>query len=167
MIFKPTFWLNNVLCIDKKFLEENNIEALILDLDNTLSMHGDPAAEEGIPEWLDEMRALGVKMIVVSNNTKRRVAPLAQKLGLKYAANGAKPLTFGLERALKILGTKKANTVVVGDQIFTDIMGGNAAGMRTVLVEPFRVEKGILFKLKRGAESIVFKRDLTKLKYKE
>ena len=65
MIFKPALWVRNVLSIDKSFLEENEIDALILDLDNTLSMHGNPAAEEGIPQWLDEMKALGVKMMVV------------------------------------------------------------------------------------------------------
>ncbi|MBO6229200.1 MAG: YqeG family HAD IIIA-type phosphatase [Ruminiclostridium sp.] len=164
MIFKPRFWVKNVLSIDESFLKEHGIDALILDLDNTLSMHGDPAAEQGIPEWLDKMRGLGVKMAVVSNNTEKRVAPLAAKLGLDYTANGAKPLTFGLNRALKKLGTSRERTAVVGDQIFTDVMGGNFAKMPTILVEPFHLEKGILFKLKRAAESLVFKRDLSRLK---
>lgn len=164
MIFKPRYWVKNVLSIDKDFLEKNNIDALILDLDNTLSMHGDPAAEEGIPEWLDSMRTLGVKMVVVSNNTNKRVAPLARKLGLPFVANGAKPLTIGISRALKYLGTDRKRTAVVGDQIFTDVMGGNFARMPTILVEPFHIEKGILFKLKRAAESIVFRRDFSKLK---
>ena len=164
MIFKPRYWVRNVLSIDKEFLEKNGIDALVLDLDNTLSMHGDPAAEEGIPEWLDDMRALGVKMVVVSNNTNKRVAPLARKLGLPFVANGAKPLTIGITRALRYLGTDRKRTAVVGDQIFTDVMGGNFAGMPTVLVEPFHIEKGILFKIKRAAESIVFRRDFSKLK---
>lgn len=163
MIFKPRHWLKNVLSINKEFLEENGIDALILDLDNTLSMHGDPAAEEGIPEWLDYMRALGVKMVVVSNNTNRRVAPLARKLGLPFIANGAKPLTIGITRALKYLGTPKERTAVVGDQIFTDVMGGNFARTQTILVEPFRPEKNIFFKIKRAAENIVFRRDFEKL----
>ena len=164
MIFRPKLWIKNVLSIDREFLDKNGIDALILDLDNTLSMHGDPAAEEGIPEWLDKMRELGVPMAVVSNNTAKRVAPLAAKLGLDYTANGAKPLTFGLNRALGKLGTDRERTAVVGDQIFTDVMGGNLAGMPTILVEPFHIEKGILFKIKRGAESLVFRRDFTKLR---
>lgn len=164
MIFKPALWVRNVLSIDKSFLEENEIDALILDLDNTLSMHGNPAAEEGIPDWLSEMKALGVKMMVVSNNTKKRVAPLAAKLGLDFISSGGKPLTYGINRALKKLGSEKSRTAVVGDQIFTDVMGGNFAGLKTILVEPFHIEKGILFKLKRAAESLVFKRDFSKLK---
>ena len=164
MIFKPRIWIRNVLSIDEAFLKEHGIDALILDLDNTLSMHGDPAAEQGIPEWLDKMRALGVKMAVVSNNTTKRVAPLAAKLGLPFIANGAKPLTFGINRALKLLGTERERTAVVGDQIFTDVMGGNFAHLPTILVEPFHMEKGILFKIKRAAESLVFKRDFRDLK---
>ena len=52
MLFKPTFWLKNVLEIDENFLFENNVSAMVLDMDNTLSMHGNLAAEEGVPEWL-------------------------------------------------------------------------------------------------------------------
>ncbi len=162
MIFKPKIWIKNVLCIDKEFLEKNGIDALILDLDNTLSLHGDPAAEQGIPEWLDKMKELGVKMRVVSNNTSKRVAPLAAKLGLEFTANGAKPLTFGLNRALKALGTERKRTAVVGDQIFTDVMGGNFARMITILVDPFQLEKSLPFRIKRSIENLVFRRDLKK-----
>lgn len=159
MLFKPTYWLKNVLMIDENFLYENRVSALVLDMDNTLSMHGDPAAEDGVTEWLDKMRSLGVKMRVVSNNNKKRVEPLADKLGLPFTANGAKPLTFGVNRAVKAMGAKKSETLVIGDQIFTDVMAGNLAGMRTVLVEPFHLEKTWTFRLKRRIESLVFHRN--------
>lgn len=163
MLFKPTFWLNSVLMIDEDFLRENRVEALVLDLDNTLSMHGDPVPEEGVEDWLDKMRGLGIKMRVVSNNTNRRVAPLAARLGLEFTANGAKPLTFGITRAMKAMGADRNVTLVVGDQIFTDIVAGNLRGVRTVLVEPFHLEKTWTFRLKRRLESVVFHRDYSKL----
>ncbi len=163
MLFKPTFWLNSVLMIDEDFLRENLVEALVLDLDNTLSMHGDPVPEEGVEDWLDKMRGLGIKMRVVSNNTNRRVAPLAARLGLEFTANGAKPLTFGITRAMKAMGADRNVTLVVGDQIFTDIVAGNLRGVRTVLVEPFHLEKTWTFRLKRRLESVVFHRDYSKL----
>ena len=166
MLFKPTYWLKSVLQIDAEFLAKNNVKALVLDLDNTLSMHGNPAAEEGVTEWLEQMRALGIKMRVVSNNTTKRVAPLAAKLGLEFTANGAKPLTFGITRAMKAMNSDKQSTLVVGDQIFTDIMAGNFKGVRTVLVEPFHLEKTWTFKLKRKLESAVFHRDYSKLEVK-
>ena len=166
MLFKPTFWLKSVLSIDAKFLEKNKVRALVLDMDNTLSMHDDPDAEDGVMEWLEEMRSLGVKMRVVSNNTARRVAPLAQRMGLEFTANGAKPLTFGVNRAVKAMNAKKSETLVIGDQIFTDVLAGNFAGIRTVLVEPFHLENKWTFRLKRRIESLVFNRDYTKLEWK-
>lgn len=158
MIFKPTFCLSSVLAIDEDFLRKNRVRALVLDMDNTLAMHGDPAAEEGVPEWLEKMRTLGIKMRVVSNNTNKRVAPLANALGLEFTANGAKPLTFGINRAVKAMNVKRSETLVVGDQIFTDVMAGNLAGIRTVLVEPFHLENTWTFRLKRRVEGLVFHR---------
>ncbi|MDE7361162.1 MAG: YqeG family HAD IIIA-type phosphatase [Oscillospiraceae bacterium] len=166
MLFKPTFWLKNVLAIDEDFLYEHNVSAMVLDMDNTLSMHGNPAAEDGIMDWLEKMRGLGVKMRVVSNNTNKRVAPLAAMLGLPFTANGAKPLTFGVNRAVREMGAKKSETLVIGDQIFTDVMAGNLAGIRTVLVEPFHLEKTWTFRLKRRLESLVFHRDYSNLEIK-
>ncbi len=166
MLFKPTFWLKSVLQIDENFLYDNNVSAMVLDMDNTLSMHGNPAAEDGIMEWLEKMRGLGIKMRVVSNNTNKRVKPLAAILGLEYTANGAKPLTFGVNRAVKAMGAKKTETLVIGDQIFTDVMAGNLAGIRTVLVEPFHLEKTWTFRLKRRIESLVFHRNYDDLELK-
>lgn len=165
-LFKPSFWLKSVLAIDEEFLRKNRVRALILDMDNTLSMHGDLVAESGVPEWLDKMRKLGVRMCVVSNNTTKRVAPLAAKLGLPFTANGAKPLTFGVNKAIKKMRVKKRETLVVGDQIFTDVIAGNLAGIRTALVEPFHLEKTWTFRLKRKAESLVFHRDYKNLEMK-
>ena len=155
MLFRPTFWLKNVFAIDEEFLKRNDVRALVLDLDNTLSMHGNPAAEEGVEEWLAKMRELGVKMRVVSNNTTKRVAPLAARLGLEFTANGAKPLTFGVSRAMKAMGADKATTLVVGDQIFTDVVGGNLIGARVFLTEPLGPETDGFIKFKRHLEKWV------------
>ena len=70
--------------------------------------------------------------------------------------NGAKPLAFGVLRAVRAMGIPRSETLVVGDQIFTDVMAGNFAGIRTVLVEPFHLEKTWTFRLKRRVESLVF-----------
>jgi len=163
-MFKPTIWVESVLKIDKLLLYKMRVKGLILDLDNTLSMHDNPAAEFGVVEWLDEMRSLGVKMMIVSNNTPARVAPLAEKLGLDFIAFGCKPLTLGVSKAKKAMKLPKQQIALVGDQIFTDIMGGNLYGIKTILVEPFYLEDKWTFKLKRKIESAVFKRDFSKLR---
>ncbi|MCL2637078.1 MAG: YqeG family HAD IIIA-type phosphatase [Oscillospiraceae bacterium] len=166
ILFKPTIWLKNVLSINADFLEKHGLKGLILDLDNTLSMHGSPAAEAGIEQWLSDMRKLDVKMSIVSNNTKKRVTPLAKELGLDFIAFGCKPLPFGIKKAAKNLGLPKNQLAVVGDQIFTDVMGGNISGITTILVEPFHMEDKLGFRFKRKIESAVFKRDYSKLEFK-
>ena len=162
-LFKPNIWIQNIFAINEEFLNKRGIEGLILDLDNTLSMHGSPAAEAGVPEWLSIMRGLDVKMMIVSNNNAKRVAPLAGELGLDFISFGCKPLTFGINKAAKKLGLPKKNLAVVGDQIFTDVMGGNLSGITTVLVEPFYLESGKLFRFKRKIESAFFKRDFSRM----
>ncbi len=159
MLFKPKWWLKSVLEIDEKFIKENHLRGFILDLDNTLSMHGSPAAEQGVTEWLCEMRKLGMKMMVLSNNTKKRVAPLAKELGLEFISFGCKPLTVGVSRALRKMRLPRKSVALVGDQIFTDIIGGNLRGVGTILVEPFHLEDKRSFKIKRKLESVVFRRD--------
>lgn len=163
MLFKPTIWVENVLKIDKLLLYKMQVKGLILDLDNTLSMHGSPAAEMGVTEWLDEMRQLGVKMMIVSNNTRERVTPLANELGLDFISFGCKPLHLGIRKGVKRLGLPKSQVAIVGDQIFTDVMGGNVYGIKSILVEPFYLEEHPGFKFKRKIESIVFKRDFSRL----
>lgn len=153
--------------IDEKFIKENHLRGLILDLDNTLSMHGSPAAEQGVTEWLSQMRDMGMKMMVLSNNTKKRVEPLARELGLDYISFGCKPLTVGVSRALRKMRLPRKSVALVGDQIFTDIIGGNLRGVNTVLVEPFHLEDKKSFKLKRKLESAVFKRDYSKIEKKK
>lgn len=167
MLFKPQIWIKSVLDIDKAFLEKYDIRAMVLDLDNTLSMHGNPAAENGIPEWLDEMRSLGIPMRVVSNNTTRRVKPLAEKLGLPYTANGCKPFTNGITKAIRLMGADVKHTAVIGDQIFTDVIAANLKGTISILVEPFHMEDNLLFKIKRKAEGLFFHRDYSKLQRKK
>ena len=146
--------------IDETFIKSNHLRGFILDLDNTLSMHGSPAPEQGVTEWLEKMKKLGMKLIVLSNNTKKRVEPLAEELELDFISFGCKPLTLGISRALKKMRLPKKSVALVGDQIFTDILGGNLRGVPTILVEPFHMEDKASFKLKRKLESIVFKRDL-------
>lgn len=146
--------------IDETFIKSNHLRGFILDLDNTLSMHGSPAPEQGVTEWLEKMKKLGMKLIVLSNNTKKRVEPLAGELELDFISFGCKPLTLGISRALKKMRLPKKSVALVGDQIFTDILGGNLRGVPTILVEPFHMEDKASFKLKRKLESIVFKRDL-------
>ena len=157
-MFKPNIKLKKITDITVPLLEKYGINALILDVDNTLSTHHGQVLTEGLQEWLDLMRKNGIKMTVLSNSKSKRLAPFAKKIGLDFISLGLKPLPFGYLRALKRLGTTKAETAIVGDQLFTDVMGGNFVGVKTILLTPIKLETSLRFRSKRKVERFVMKK---------
>jgi HAD superfamily phosphatase (TIGR01668 family) len=85
------------------------------------------------------------------------VEPFAKKIGLDYISLGLKPLPFGYLRAIKKLNVKKSEAAIVGDQIFTDVLGGNLVGMKTILLTPIKLEDSYGFRFKRWLEKFVYK----------
>ncbi len=157
MLLKPNIKLDKITDISVDILKKYNITALILDVDNTLSTHHGQVLTEGLENWLKNMRENNIKLTVLSNSTKKRVDPFAKKIGLDYISLGLKPLPFGYLRASKALGTKRKNTAIVGDQIFTDTLGGNFVGLNTVLLTPIKPETSLRFRFKRRIEKFLIK----------
>ncbi len=156
-MFKPNVKLDKVTDISLSVLQKYNINALILDVDNTLSTHHGQVLTEGLEDWLDLMRENGIKMTVLSNSKSKRLEPFAKKINLDYISLGMKPLPFGYWRAIKRLGSKRRNTAIVGDQIFTDVVGGNIAGVKTILLTPIKLETSLRFRIKRRNEAFLIK----------
>ena len=134
-----------------------NIKGLILDVDNTLTTHDNPIPLDGVKNWLKEMQSAGIKMMIVSNNSAERVTPFAEMLGLDFVPNGKKPLSKGFREAVKIMGLHKKQIAVIGDQLFTDILGGNLFKIKTILVTPIELEKKGFLKFKRIIEKPILK----------
>lgn len=154
---RPCHRFYRITDIPVSFFVQYNIGGLILDVDNTLTTHDNPRPAEGVLEWLDTMRAAGLEMVILSNNAPGRVKPFADMLGLDFEADGGKPLTRGIVRACRHMGTPPSRTALIGDQIFTDILGGNRAGVLTVFVDPIEPEGGWFFRLKRFGERFVLR----------
>jgi hypothetical protein len=152
MLFKPTYVFDKVGDITPEFLKKEGIKGLILDLDNTLTTHNNPVPPQSSLDWLDRMKGAGIKLIIVSNNHPPRVEPFAKQLGLDYEAEGKKPLTFGYTRGIRRLGLPKKNVAAVGDQIFTDVLGSNLKGIRSLFVFPIEYETSLPFRFKRACE---------------
>ena len=148
----PTTAVPKAYDITADGLRKMGVEGLILDIDNTLTTHDHPVPDSRILQWLDQMRAADIRLILLSNNHPPRVAPFAQKLGLAFEADAKKPLPGGYQRAASAMGLSPRQTAVVGDQIFTDVLGANLAGMPYILVEPFQMEPFFRFRLKRFLE---------------
>lgn len=151
-LFCPKFRFHRVEEITPFFLTEHGIRGILLDVDNTLSPHNAPMPEEGALAWLEQLHEAGIEVVIVSNNREPRVAPFAAKLGLRHISRAGKPLPGGFNRARKMLGCDRSRLAVVGDQLFTDMTGGNLAGMLTLLVDPILPENGAFFRFKRALE---------------
>ena len=164
MIFYPKGYFKGVSEISLEYLKANNIKGLILDVDNTLIDYYKNMSEYTI-KWANELKQNGIKMCILSNsNKKEKVKEVAQKLGLEYSYFGMKPLKRGFKRAKQMLGLENSEIAVVGDQIFTDVIGANRMKMHSILVEPTE-EKDILITLiKRPIENYIKKRFIENIK---
>ncbi len=157
MLLKPHIKLEKITDITPSVLKKYSITALILDVDNTLSTHHGQQLTDGLREWLALMKESGIKLMVLSNSKEPRVKPFAEKIGLPYISLGLKPLPFGYLRALRALGSKRKETAIVGDQIFTDVLGGSFVGVKKILLTPILLEATAGFRFKRKLERVVFK----------
>ncbi len=158
--FCPRHRAGHIREVTPEFLKRHGITALILDLDNTLvAWHGKEIAEE-IQGWVTGMRAAGVSMCIVSNTHRPgRLKELAERLGVQWVPSGGKPRRRGFLRALESMNTPAEQTAVVGDQLFTDIWGGNRCGLLTILVEPLsKVEFIGTRVISRTMERLLFRR---------
>lgn len=157
MLLKPNVKLDKITDITPSMLKRRGITALLLDVDNTMSTHHGQVLTGGLTEWLDLMRENGIALLVVSNSKRARVEPFAEKIGLEYISMACKPLPNGFIKGVKKLGVKRKAAAIVGDQIFTDVLGGNTAGLTTILLTPIKLEDSWGFRFKRRLERVVFK----------
>lgn len=151
-IFRPTYVFNDITGITPQFLKRMHIKGIVLDVDNTLTTHNNPVPPQSSMDWLASVKNAGIKLIIVSNNKPPRIEPFAEVLQLDYVANGRKPLPFGINEAVRRLGFNKSDIAAIGDQIFTDIMGANLAGIRSCFVFPIEPETSLPFRFKRTIE---------------
>lgn len=153
----PRYMFSRVWDITAQWLRGCGITTLLLDVDNTLTLHNAPEVPKQVSDWIDCMRDEGVLLLLLSNNSAQRVEPFAKKIGLGFVANAKKPLGSGVRRAARELGARENTLAVVGDQIFTDVLCANLAGVTSILVEPMQQESMAFFKFKRSLEKKVLR----------
>lgn len=137
-------------------LKSRGMEALLLDLDNTMLPWQSLDVPTDTREWVEEAKRLGFKLSIVSNtHHPRRLRRIAEELGVKSVHGALKPRGWGFTRAREMLGVERAECAVIGDQVLTDILGGNLAGMHTVLVKPMARREFIGTKISRLFERII------------
>lgn len=152
--FYPTKEADSAYGIDYESLYEQGYRGLIYDIDNTLTQHGAPATEQAV-ELMKRLKQIGFGVCLLSNNKEERVKMFNEEIHVQYIHKAGKPSVAGYEKAMQLIGTKKENTIFIGDQIFTDIYGANRTGLVTYLVKPIDKKEEIQIILKRYLEKIV------------
>ncbi len=162
MTIYPKLYCKKVTDISVEYLEKNDIKALILDVDNTL-LDFDLNILEGLEEWHNNIRKNNIKTIILSNSNKiEKIKKVANVLDIPYINFATKPLKRGFKKAQKQLDLPNENIAVIGDQIFTDVIGANRMKMHSILVEPINKKDLFLTKIKRPLEELVIKKYLKK-----
>jgi len=154
-LLRPASLVQTIYDIDPRALASRGIRGVILDLDNTIVPWGNWQAAPELSVWIATARGAELRLCIVSNNAGPRVRHLAESLGLPAVTGALKPGPAALRRALAMMGTTPATTALVGDQLFTDILGGNRLGLHTILVRPQSRREFPLTRLVRFAEHLI------------
>ena len=135
----PTYVCPSIYHIDWPGLAQRGVKLVLADLDNTLIPYSACAPTEELRRWKEELDGLGMTLFVLSNSRKSRRCPdFCADLGVPYLRHAGKPGTGGFRRAMEEQGAAPAQTVMVGDQLFTDALGANRAGVPVYLVRPIQ-----------------------------
>ena len=155
MLFYPRDYFNKISEISLNYLVQNHIKGLILDVDNTLIDYYKNITEDTI-NWAENLKQNGIKMCILSNsNKKEKVKEVAQKLDIEYSYFAMKPFKNGFRKAKKMLQLENSEIAVIGDQIFTDVIGANRMKMYSILVEPIQEKDIFITLIKRPFENYI------------
>lgn len=135
-MFKPTVMLNKITDIEAEDLKKGNITTIMTDLDNTILPWNSSEYSLSLRKWLNIMKKANIEVLVVSNNSYKRIEKAVADLEIGIVARAKKPLPFEIMKYLKENHIQKEEILFVGDQIFTDVLAGSLSGVKTVLVKP-------------------------------
>jgi len=154
----PDEYLDSVLTIDLQALKGRGVQAILVDLDNTIVGWRRYDVSPEMMDWLKRVREEGIKLCIVSNaRAPRRLRLISSTLGIPFARKGFKPRRRGFREALGLLGVEPHMAVAVGDQIFTDVLGGNRLGLYTILVRPLHTREFAGTKITRFFERLLLR----------
>ena len=136
MSLTPDLVLDSAHEATPELLRSLGVRAVLVDLDDTLVPSGGGASHPACAPWFESLRAAGIRSLILSNGTRARVAACCESFGTEGFPLVGKPFGFAYRRGLARLGTRPSETAMIGDQLFTDILGANLAGLVTILVRP-------------------------------
>lgn len=154
--FIPRLQISSIYDIDLHAMREQGYKGIITDLDNTLAGAREPQATPELLEWLEQLKQFGFDVVIVSNNHRPRVEKFAEPLGIPYLYRAKKPINAPFRKALELLKLPANEVMMIGDQLLTDVFGGNRMGLYTILVNPIsRQDEGLTTRCNRQMEKLV------------
>ncbi|MBM7660757.1 HAD superfamily phosphatase (TIGR01668 family) [Bacillus mesophilus] len=156
--FLPNEHVKSIFDIKAEALKERGIKGIITDLDNTLVEWDRPTATPELKEWFKSLLDSDITVTIVSNNNKERVEAFSAPIDVPFIFNARKPMTIAFKKALRSMNLKAEEVVVVGDQLLTDILGGNRIGLHTILVVPVAQTDGFVTRFNRKIERSILKK---------
>ncbi|MGI6343819.1 MAG: YqeG family HAD IIIA-type phosphatase [Bacillota bacterium] len=157
-LLRPRLYVKSIHRIDLERLKQAGIKAILADLDNTLVPWDSDETNPELLSWLRRVREVRLEIYLVSNAVPQRLQHFLDLLGVRGIAKAGKPASGAFMRALRELGLPASQVALVGDQIFTDVLGGNRVGLYTILVVPLSRNEFIGTRLMRRIERLVLKR---------
>jgi hypothetical protein len=155
---KPDYYYSDIFSIDLNILKKQGIKGVICDIDNTIVAWSNKEILEKVYEWIQLLEEDGFSVCLVSNGLNRRVSYFRENLEVPAVGQAVKPRKKAYKKAQKILGLKSTEIVVIGDQIFTDILGGNRLDFLTILVDPVDNKEFFTTRIMRCFERLIFTR---------
>lgn len=157
-IYVPDMYQKSIYSIDYKKLLSRGIKCLLFDLDNTIVPVKEKEPNEKIKELFDELKAMGFKLIIFSNSPKSRLKPFKEELKVDCSASSHKPKAKKFLQVLDIYGYGVSEVAIIGDEILTDVLGGNKIGITTILVNPIGKKDLRAAKFRRIYEKHIMKK---------
>ena len=156
--FVPEYRFEKFDMATPEFLVSIGVRGIILDVDNTLEPYEHPLPGDHVVAWLESLKAVGISAAIVSNNNAERINLFNKELGLPVYYKAGKPSKKNVLKAMSDIGTTAENTVLMGDQVFTDVWAAHNAGIRAILVPPINDKRDIFTRFKRLLEKPILRK---------
>ena len=156
--FVPDYYVSKFDDITVDFFKELGIFGIVFDIDNTLEPYENPVPSENLLAWLGSLKNAGIRCSFVSNNGKERVELFNKELGYPAFPKAKKPFKKNVIAAMRAMNTDKNATVLMGDQIFTDVLAAHNAGIKAILVKPIKDKRDLFTRFKRLLEKPILKK---------
>lgn len=154
----PSLKADTIFDIPLDELWDKGIRGIITDLDNTLVGAKVAVATPELVRWLENVKAKGFQVVIVSNNNKLRVSAFADPIVVPFISGARKPMNRAFRKAMALMKLAPAQTAVVGDQMLTDVLGGNRLGLFTILVKPIAsADEGFFTRINRRIERLAMR----------